>query len=83
MPHATIVDDYVLTNEYLRGEALISVRKSSGGSAASKITANPAALDAAFDEVTEQYGTFERYLHDGLQLSDGTLAALRRNFLAG
>jgi protein-tyrosine phosphatase len=83
VPRATIVADYLLTNDYLRGEALNSVRKSVSGSAAAKLVANPAALEAAFDQVTKQYGSFDRYLRDGLQLSDATLAALRRNFLAG
>jgi protein-tyrosine phosphatase len=83
VPHATIVADYALTNEYLQGEALNSVRKSVNGGAASGLRANPAALEAAFDQVNQQYGSFDRYLREGLRLSDATLAALRRNFLAG
>jgi protein-tyrosine phosphatase len=83
VPRATIVEDYVLTNEYLQGAALRSVHQSFSAAAPSKVVANPAALDAAFDEVTRQYGSFERYLREGLQLSDGTLDALRKNFLTG
>jgi protein-tyrosine phosphatase len=82
VPRATIVADYVLTNEYLRGAALASVRQASP-STPSKVVADPAALDAAFDEVTRDFGSFDHYLRKGLQLSDATLEALRRNFLAG
>ena len=83
VPRATIVEDYVLTNQYLRGDALSSVGRSMSAAAPSKLVANPAALDAAFDQVLQEYGSFDRYLHKGLQLSDVTLAALRKNFLAG
>jgi protein-tyrosine phosphatase len=83
VPRPTVVEDYVLTNQYLRGAALNSVSQSVGGVAASQIVANPAALDAAFDQVMREYGSFDRYLHQGLHLNDATLAALRKNFLAG
>ena len=83
VPHATIVEDYELTNQYLSGDGLNSVRQSLSAGASVKIIANPAALEAAFDQVRKEYGSFDRYLHDGLHLSDETLAALRKNFLAG
>jgi protein-tyrosine phosphatase len=83
VPRETIVEDYVLTNEYLRDDALASVRQSMSAGTSSKIVANPEALDAAFDQVTREYGSFDRYLHEGLHLTDATLTALRKNFLAG
>ena len=83
VPRPTVVEDYVLTNQYLRGAALNSISQSVGGVTASKLVANPASLDAAFDQVMQEYGSFDRYLHQGLHLSDATLAALRKNFLAG
>jgi protein-tyrosine phosphatase len=83
VPRATIVEDYLLTNQYLRSDGLNSVRQSMGASTPSKIVANSAALDAAFDQVMQEYGSFDRYLHGGLHLSRATLAALHRNFLAG
>jgi protein-tyrosine phosphatase len=82
VPRSTIVEDYLLTNEFMQGDALESVRQSIGA-ARSKVIANPAALDAAFDQVAKEFGSFDRYLHQGLHLSDVTLAALRKNFLAG
>jgi protein-tyrosine phosphatase len=83
VPHATVVSDYVLTNEYLQGAALNSVRQSVNSAAAAKLTANPAALEAAFDQVTRDYGSFDAYLRQGLHLSDAVIASLHKNFLAG
>jgi protein-tyrosine phosphatase len=82
VPRSTIVQDYLLTNQFLRDDALKIVRQSMGPSAPSKTVANPEALKAAFDEVKRDYGTFGNYLSRGLHLSDATLAAIRRNFLA-
>jgi protein-tyrosine phosphatase len=81
VPRSTIIEDYVLTNDYLRGDALKSVRQSVNPSA--RLLANPAALDAAFDQVMQDYGSFDNYLRQGLGLSEATLAAIRKNFLAG
>jgi len=88
VPRPTIVQDYELTNEYLRGDALKSVRQSMSQSSPgqrtpTRIVADPAALDAAFDEVMKDYGSFDNYLSQGLHLSDATLAAIRKIFLAG
>jgi protein-tyrosine phosphatase len=82
VPRSTIVRDYMLTNQFLRDDALKIVRQSMSPSAPSKIVADPAALQAAFDEVERDYGTFGNYLSRGLHLSDATLAAIRQNFLA-
>jgi protein-tyrosine phosphatase len=84
VPRSTVVEDYLLTNQYLRGAGLDSVRKSmSPGAVPPKIVADPAALNAAFDQVMLQFGSFDAYLHHGLHLSDETLASLRKNFLTG
>jgi protein-tyrosine phosphatase len=79
---ATVMQDYELTNQYLQGRAADSVRQSAGQVAPSALTANPAALDDAFDQVTQDYGSFDRYVSQGLHLSDATVAAIRKNFLA-
>jgi protein-tyrosine phosphatase len=83
VPRATIVQDYELTNDYLRGDALKSVRESMSQSTPTRMVADPSALDAAFDEVMTDYGSFDSYLSQGLHLSDATLAAIRKIFLAG
>jgi protein-tyrosine phosphatase len=38
-------------------------------------------LDAAYAEVESVYGTFDRYLADGLGLDDAVIAGLRDNLL--
>jgi protein-tyrosine phosphatase len=82
VPRSTIVQDYLLTNQFLRDDALKIVRQSMSPAAPPKVVANPAALEAAFDQVKLDYGTFGNYLSQGLHLSDATLAAIRQNFLA-
>jgi hypothetical protein len=64
-----------------RGDALESVRQSMSRSMHDRIAAHPASLNAAFDEVAKDYGSFDNYLHQGLGLSDAALATIRRNFL--
>jgi protein-tyrosine phosphatase len=83
VPRLTVLRDYELTNEYLRGDALKSVRQSMSQSKPTALLANPAALEAAFDQVIQDYGSFDEYFRQGLHLSDATLAAIRRIFLAG
>lgn len=83
VPRATIRRDYELTNGYLSGAGLKSVRQAFSGAARGKVTADPAALEAAFDEVTRDYGSFDNYLHSGLELTEDTLESIRANFLAG
>jgi protein-tyrosine phosphatase len=83
VPRETIIKDYLLTNTYLRGAAMSSVRQSLSSSAPKAVVANEASLAAAFDQVTKQYGSFDRYIHEGLQLDDAILAAIRKNFLVG
>ena len=63
-------------------DAVNSVRQSTSAAAPSAMAANPAALDAAFDQVARDYGSFDNYLSQGLRLSDATLAAIRKNFLS-
>lgn len=38
-------------------------------------------LDAAFNQVHDSFGSFENYVHEGLDLSDATIAKLRAKFL--
>ncbi|HEY4365130.1 MAG TPA: tyrosine-protein phosphatase [Bryobacteraceae bacterium] len=42
---------------------------------------DPAWLDIAFQAVVSKYGSFDKYLHEGLGLSDADLASLRRRLL--
>jgi protein-tyrosine phosphatase len=83
VPRPVITKDYVLSGHYLEPSA-IAKRLPPGVSPAlarQLAQADPADLQAAFDEVDRRYGSFDRYLHVGLGLDARTLAAIRRNFL--
>ena len=84
---ATIVDDYVLTNE-VAGPAmahtmeLLNARRGVPRELLWPVlAAEPAYLDEAFGAVEERYGGLDGYLRDGLGLDDDELAALRRRLL--
>ncbi|MGY2061757.1 tyrosine-protein phosphatase [Nocardia gipuzkoensis] len=42
----------------------------------------PAALDAAFDQVNQSYGSFDNYAREGLKLTDDDITALRAKLLS-
>jgi len=84
----TVFEDYLLTNE--RSAALIEHIVDSFGTRG--LMKEPALLlpvfladrdylEAAFEEVTAGWGTFERFWQDGLGLDDGVLDGLRANLL--
>ncbi|MGV9677328.1 tyrosine-protein phosphatase [Nocardia sp. NPDC003482] len=67
----TVTYDYLLSNYYR--------------DAAPNDTLNgvaPAALDAAFDQVDQSYGSFDNYVRDGLKLSADDVAALKAALLS-
>ncbi|WP_441251460.1 tyrosine-protein phosphatase [Kitasatospora sp. McL0602] len=85
----TVYEDYLLTNE--RSARLIETIVDSFGSRG--LMKDPALmlpvfraersyLDAAFEEVTLGWGSFEKFWQDGLGLDGDTLEGLRRNLLA-
>jgi protein-tyrosine phosphatase len=87
VPHATVLADYQLTDRYLDDAAAEAIRQQRYPSVDEvtwrrMVAADPAYLEAAFDEATQRYGSFAGYLHQGLGLDDATLVAIRRNFLA-
>jgi protein-tyrosine phosphatase len=87
VPRETVVADYLATNEYawpafekqLRplaalGQLDLNVFKP-------LLVQEPAYLDAAFDEVTVRYGTFENFLTGGLGFDTGDVERLRAALL--
>jgi len=44
---------------------------------------SPAYVGAAFEEADRRYGSFGRFLADGLEVSDAMLGDLRRALLGG
>jgi len=88
VPREAITQDYLLSNDTLRGKNERMLAMMRGGRIDPAwikplLDVRPEYLDAAFDEVSKRYGSMDNYLHQGLGLSDDTLNALRREFLAG
>ncbi|WP_244975981.1 tyrosine-protein phosphatase [Nocardia huaxiensis] len=67
----TVTYDYLLSNYYRNaadGDMLNGVTKS--------------ALDSAFDQATQSYGSFDNYVRDGLRLTADDITALKTKLLA-
>lgn len=67
----TVNYDFLLSNYY---------RDAAEGDAVDGVVQS--ALDSAFDQVDQSYGSFDNYVHDGLKLTDGDIAALKAKLLA-
>jgi len=84
---ATIVEDYLLTNEVTAAEmdkvlTVLNARKGVPPEVLRPVLdAAPEYLDAAFARVDDEYGTLDGYLRRGLDLDEGELAALRTRLL--
>jgi len=89
VPRETITADYLLSNEYSADTiraTLDQITAAKGPEAAEiyrqLIGVDASYLEASFAEVDANYGSFDRYLVDGLGLSMGTVAKLRLKLLA-
>ncbi|WP_067707583.1 tyrosine-protein phosphatase [Nocardia yamanashiensis] len=67
----TVMYDYLLSNYY---------RDAAPGDALNGVV--PSALDAAFDQVNQTYGSFDNYVRDGLKLTAADIAALKAKMLS-
>ncbi|MEV6768699.1 tyrosine-protein phosphatase [Nocardia sp. NPDC051030] len=67
----TVYYDYLLSNYY---------RNAKDGDMMNGVAAS--ALDSAFDQANQTYGSFDNYVRDGLKLSDADVAALKAKLLA-
>lgn len=93
VPWETVVDDYLLTNRYWLTDASIAQRQKDyqaryalaqpppADGVRSMMTLQPDTLNAAFAAITKRYGSFDRFLKDGLALSEQDLVALKARFL--
>ncbi|MGW5072331.1 tyrosine-protein phosphatase [Rhodococcus sp. NPDC004095] len=86
----TIVQDYLLSNEYSAATIQASIDRvaATKGEAAAAVYrellgVDASYLEASFAEVDKNYGTFDRYLVDGLGLSPATIAKLKFTLLVG
>ena len=84
MDDETILDDYLLTNDFSSGtrEKYLGLVEEHLGPDKVEVyervmVADADYLQTAYDEVTSAYGDRAGYLRDGLGLSDETIARLR------
>ncbi len=96
VPEETVMEDYLLSNEYLaeyNAERLAQVRTLVAGingvpeedvdltDLEALLTVRAEYLQAAFDAVDEQYGSFDAYLTEGLGLTEAEIDAFRDSLL--
>jgi protein-tyrosine phosphatase len=87
VPRATILQDYLLSNDYLKAKNDKMLAALKGHIDPSLIQpllgVRPDYLQAGFDAAEKEYGSMDLYIRDGLGLSDATIQALRAEFLVG
>ncbi|SEK87473.1 tyrosine-protein phosphatase [Rhodococcus maanshanensis] len=84
----TIMDDYLLTNEYAKDSiaaTLAHIEQGQGPEMAAKIApligVEQSYLQAGIDQLVTSYGTVENYLTSGLGLSADTVTTLRHKLI--
>ncbi|MBL8063236.1 MAG: tyrosine-protein phosphatase [Anaerolineales bacterium] len=88
VPFETIMQDYLLTNRHfldayqwsLFTASLLKGRKFADG-IRGFMRADERYLSAAFDALEKEHGSFEAYVRDGLELSEGDVERLRNIYL--
>ena len=87
VPREAIMQDYLLSNSYLaaKNQKMLAALKGHIDPALLEplLGVRPEYLQAGFDAVDKEYGSMDRYVREGLGLSDATIQALRAEFLAG
>ena len=89
VPQETVMEDYLLSNEFLETRtahlsflgSMGSLFRVSRREIRSLLEVRPEYLESAFAAIDEHYGSFEAYLHEGLKLDEDTLARLRLGML--
>jgi protein-tyrosine phosphatase len=93
VPREVVIQDYLLTNRYMLAPDSIEsttadLQRIFGLAQPPDIptvkaimTTRPEMLEATFDNITKNYGSFDSYLRDGLKISDSELAMLRQRLL--
>jgi protein-tyrosine phosphatase len=88
VPMETVLDDYALSKQYslaARQRELTLLRLFKGDEAAEKLSvllgAEKPWLEAAFDEIDKQYGSFDVYVEQALGLAPAQVKQLRHSLL--
>lgn len=88
VPHATLMQDYLLTNQYLLAgyqrqifvAGLLRGKRFAEG-IRGFMRADERYLSAAFDAIDREYGSFENYTRVGLELSELDIERLKKLYL--
>jgi protein-tyrosine phosphatase len=87
VPRDVIVQDYLLSNQYLKAknDKMLAALKGKIDPALIQplMDVRPEYLQAGFDAADKEYGSMDGYVRNGLGLSEATIQALRAEFLAG
>ena len=88
VPQETVMEDYLLTNQYFMFTykwSLILLQLTKGKRFANVVKgfmeAHPAYLSAAFEAMDRKYGSFENYIHNGLELTETQVEHLKKLYL--
>jgi protein-tyrosine phosphatase len=93
VPRNTVIQDYLLSNQYLLapdtiGSTAADLQRGFGlaeppdlSTVKAIMTARPETLEATLDKIEKTYGSFDKYLRDGLKISDSDLARIRERLL--
>ncbi|MFH7595845.1 tyrosine-protein phosphatase [Streptomyces racemochromogenes] len=86
VPQETVLADYLASNDYRRAanDAILSHLPAPQAAVYKPLLdVRPEYLNAGYDEVKARYGTFDRYLKDGLGIDARELRELKRDLLVG
>ncbi len=87
VPQDVVVDDYLLSNDYLAESNAATLAKTQAiidpALLQPVIGVAPEYLQASFDTVESEYGSIDAYFTEGLGLPQATVDQLRQEFLAG
>ncbi|MFJ5632649.1 tyrosine-protein phosphatase [Streptomyces goshikiensis] len=86
VPQETVMADYLASNDYRKAanEAILSHLPAAQAAVYKPLLdVRPAYLNSGYDEVKATYGTFDRYLKDGLGIDAHELKELKRDLLVG
>jgi protein-tyrosine phosphatase len=93
VPRETVVQDYMLSNQYLLAPDTIEstaadLQRAFGlteppdiSTVKTIMTSRPETLEATLDKITKTYGSFDTYLRHALKLADSDMALLRQRLL--
>ncbi len=86
VPRETVIEDYLASNAYLTAKNQAMFARMPPAQAANitpVMTVRRVYLEAAFDEATRRYGSFDAYLDQALGLDAAAVARLKARYLAG